>query len=295
MSEKPSIMLHYPPVIMNEPLRKLTLAHSPDSDDAFMFWALSKGYIESPGLDFVHTLSDIQSLNQAALQRTYDITAISVHAYPYVARDYALLNVGASVGDNYGPIVVSKSDLKPSDLENMTVAIPGSLTTASLALRLALPGVRTEEYAFDQIVDAVKAGEVEAGVIIHEGQITYKDDGLYNVIDFGKWWKEETGLPLPLGANVIKKELGPELMNQAAKAIRDSIQYGFDHRAEGLGYAVDFGRNLGTDKVDEFVSMYVNDFTVDWGEEGRNAVRELLRRGTDAGIVPAIDEIEFVG
>jgi len=280
---------------MNETTRKLTLAHSPDSDDAFMFWALAKGHIAAPGLDFEHTLSDIQSLNQAALVGTYDITAISVHAYPYIALNYALLNVGASVGDGYGPIVVSKKPLNMSDLATRTVAIPGSLTTAALALRLAIPGVRTEERAFDQIMDSVAAGEVEAGVIIHEGQITYQDDGLHNVIDLGKWWQEETSLPLPLGANVIKKDLGAELMTQAAAAIRDSIQYGFKHRSDGIDYAIDFGRNLGTEKVDQFISMYVNDFTIDWGENGRNAVRELLKRGTEAGILPEVDEIEFVG
>jgi len=280
---------------MNGTTRKLTLAHSPDSDDAFMFWALAKGFIIPNGLEFEHTLSDIQSLNQAALHGAYDITAISVHAYPYVARNYALLNVGASVGDGYGPIVVSRTPFNITELNNKTVAIPGSLTTASLVLRLALPGVRTEELAFDKIIDTVRAGKVDAGVIIHEGQITYKDFGLYNVLDLGAWWKDETGLPLPLGANAIKKTLEPETMSAAAGAIRESIRYGFNHRKDGIGYAVDFGRNLKTEKVDEFVSMYVNDFTLDWGETGRKAVRELLKRGADAGIVPVIDNIEFVG
>jgi len=280
---------------MNGTTQKLTLAHSPDSDDAFMFWALAKGFIKPDGLEFEHTLSDIQSLNQAALHGTYDITAISVHAYPYIARNYALLNVGASVGDGYGPIVVSRTPFNITELDNKTVAIPGSLTTASLVLRLALPGVRTEELSFDKIIDTVRSGKVDAGVIIHEGQITYSDYGLYNVLDLGAWWKDETGLPLPLGANAIKKTLEPETMSAAAGAIRESIRYGFGHRKDGIGYAVDFGRNLKTEKVDEFVSMYVNDFTLDWGETGRKAVRELLKRGADAGIVPAIDEIEFVG
>jgi 1,4-dihydroxy-6-naphthoate synthase len=280
---------------MNNSIRTLTLAHSPDSDDAFMFWALARGHIGIKGIEFEHSLSDIQTLNQAALESRYDITAISLHTYPYIAHQYALLNVGASVGDGYGPILVSKSNHKPADIPNLSVAIPGSLTTAALTLRLAVPNVRTRQMTFDTIIDAVKDGEVDAGVIIHEGQLTYKDENLHKVLDLGEWWLEETGLPLPLGANAIKRDLGEDLINEVAEAIRSSINYGFENRTEALGYASDFGGKLERDQVDKFVSMYVNDYTIDWGQKGRSAVQELLKRGADAGIVPAVDRIDFVG
>lgn len=280
---------------MDDSTLKLTLAHSPDSDDAFMFWALAKGHVRVPGIDFEHTLSDIQSLNQAALRNQYDITAISIHAYPYLASEYSLMNCGASVGDGYGPKIVSLEKLDLKSLQGKTVAIPGSLTTAALALRLAVPELKTEEMAFDQVMDAVKNNDVAAGVIIHEGQITYEDEGLHCVGDLGEWWQVETGLPLPLGANVIKTNLGPEIHKKAGQAIRGSIRYGMEHRAEAISYAGEYGRDLAIEKVDEFVSMYVNDYTLDWGETGRKAVRELLLRAADAGIVPAVDEFEFVG
>jgi 1,4-dihydroxy-6-naphthoate synthase len=276
-------------------LKKLALAHSPDSDDAFMFWALAKGLVRSDGVEFEHTLSDIQSLNQAALEGRYDITAISVHAYPYINQDYALLNVGASVGDGYGPCIVARQNFDIDELSGKLIAIPGSLTTAALVLRLAIPDARTEEIAFDAIMDAVESGDVDAGVIIHEGQITYRDRKLHRLIDLGEWWKDETGLPLPLGANVIRKELEEETRVKAVKAIRSSVKYALGHRAEAISYARDFGRDLKQEQVDAFVSMYVNDYTLDWGEKGRNAVRELLKRGADAGIVPEIDNIEFIG
>ncbi|MCK4721558.1 ABC transporter substrate-binding protein [bacterium] len=280
---------------MDDSMLKLTLAHSPDSDDAFMFWALAKGYVRVPGIDFEHTLSDIQSLNQAALKNQFDITAISIHAYPYLAREYSLMNCGASVGDGYGPKIVSLEKLDLKSLQGKIVAIPGSLTTAALTLRLAVPGLKTEEVAFDRVMEAVKNKDVAAGVIIHEGQVTYEDEGLHCVGDLGKWWKEETGLPLPLGANVIKTSLGPDIHEKAGQAIRESIGYGMEHRTDAIGYARDYGRDLAVEKVDEFVSMYVNDYTLDWGETGRRAVRELLSRAADAGIVPAVDEFEFVG
>lgn len=288
-------MIDYRSVAMDDSTLKLTLAHSPDSDDAFMFWALAKGHVRVPGIDFEHTLSDIQSLNQAALKNQFDITAISIHAYPYLASEYSLLNCGASVGDGYGPKIVSLEKLDIKSLQGKTVAIPGSLTTAALTLRLAVPGLKTEEIAFDRVMDAVKNKDVAAGVIIHEGQITYEDEGLHCVGDLGKWWHEETGLPLPLGANVIKTSLGPEIHKKAGQAIRESIGYGMAHREDAISYAGDYGRDLTMEKVDEFVSMYVNDFTLDWGETGRRAVRELLSRAADAGIVPMVDEIEFVG
>jgi len=274
---------------------KLTLAHSPDSDDAFIFWALAKGRVKGRGIEFEHILSDIQTLNQAALESRYDVTAISLHAYPYINHEYSLLNVGASVGDGYGPTVVSRERLAVDDLPGMTIAIPGSLTTAALVLRLAFAGIRTEEMSFDHIIEAVKKGKVRAGLIIHEGQITYRDEGLHRVIDLGGWWREETGLPLPLGANAIRRTLGGDVAREVAGAIRASIMYAMSNRAEALAYARDFGRDLGERRVDEFVSMYVNDFTVDWGDTGRAAVAELLRRGAEAGIVPAIDRIDFLG
>lgn len=280
---------------MDDSTLKLTLAHSPDSDDAFMFWALAKGHVRVPGIDFEHTLSDIQSLNQAALRNQFDITAISIHAYPYLASEYSLMNCGASVGDGYGPKIVSLEKLDIKSLQGKTVAIPGSLTTAALTLRLAVPGLKTEEIAFDQVMEAVKNKDVAAGVIIHEGQITYEDEGLHCVGDLGEWWQKETGLPLPLGANVIKTSLGPEIHKKAGQAIRESIGYGMEHRADAISYAGDYGRDLAPEKVDEFVSMYVNDYTLDWGETGRRAVRELLSRAAEAGIVPIVDEIEFVG
>ena len=289
------IVINYLPAIMDEQNKTLTLAHSPDSDDAFMFWALAKGFVTVPGIDFEHTLSDIQSLNQAAIKQKYDITAISVHAYPYVSKNYAFLNCGASVGDGYGPRIVAREKIDLRDLQGETVAIPGSLTTAALALRLAVPGLKTEEMAFDSIMDAVRNHDVAAGVIIHEGQITFKDEGLHCICDLGEWWRDETGLPLPLGANVIRINLGDEIYTKSAQAIRDSITYGFDHRADAIAYAKDFGRDLSDEKVDEFVGMYVNDFTIDWGENGRQAVRELLSRAADAGIVPPVDEFRFVG
>jgi 1,4-dihydroxy-6-naphthoate synthase len=273
----------------------LTLAHSPDSDDAFMFWALAKGHVKSDGLDFQHILRDIQSLNQAAIERIYDITAISVHAYPYVSQDYAFMNVGASVGDGYGPIVVAREPMTLDDLSDKTIGIPGALTTANLVLRLAAPGIRTNEMAFDIILDSVKSRDVDAGLIIHEGQLTYESMELHKVVDLGEWWRNETGLPLPLGANVIRRDLGDQTINIVASLMRKSISYAMKNRVEAISYAGGYGRDLSGDDVDKFVGMYVNDFTLDWGDNGRKAVVELLTRGADAGIVPAIENIEFTG
>jgi len=260
-----------------------------------MFWALKQGYVGADGIEFEHVLEDIQTLNQAALEGRYDITAISLHAYPYVANQYFLMNVGASVGDGYGPIVVAKEQLKLDDLGGCKVAIPGSLTTAALLLKIAVPGLRTEEMRFDQILESVRRGYVDAGLVIHEGQVTYQREGLNLVVDFGKWWKTETGLPLPLGVNIIRRALGEEIIAKSVSAIRSSVVYGLEHRDDALRFAQEFGRDLVQPDVDKFVSMYVNDYTVDWGETGRAAARELLRRGAEAGIVPEIDNIEFVG
>ena len=274
---------------------RLTLAHSPDSDDAFMFWALAKRLVTVEGIEFEHVLSDIQSLNQAALEARYDITAISLHAYPYINQDYSLLNVGASVGDGYGPSVVALKAVSLDDLARRVVAVPGSLTTAALVLRLAVPEVRTEEIAFDAIMEAVAEGEVDAGVLIHEGQLTFRTRGLKKVIDLGEWWRDETGLPLPLGANAIRKNLGEDVAVKAAGAMRSSIRYALDHRENALNYAKDFAKKLVQPQLDQFVSMYVNDYTLDWGRKGRQAVTELLRRGAEAGIIPEVDKIEFIG
>jgi 1,4-dihydroxy-6-naphthoate synthase len=292
---KPLFVIHLPLDTMDKSVQKLTLAHSPDSDDAFMFWALKEGLVRSEKLHFEHILKDIQSLNQAALENRYDITAISLHAYPYIATQYILMNTGASVGDGYGPIVVSRKPMTMDDLGSAKIAIPGSLTTAALILKIAVPGIRTEEIRFDFIMDAVKKGYVDAGLVIHEGQLTYEKEGFHQVVDFGKWWKDETGLPLPLGANVIRRELGHEVIDEAVKCVRASTEYGLGHRSEGVKFAQDYGRNLVQKEVDKFVGMYVNDFTIDLGNSGRNAIRELLKRGADAGIVPAVDVIDFAG
>jgi 1,4-dihydroxy-6-naphthoate synthase len=288
-------MLYYTLGIMENEITILTLAHSPDSDDAFMFWALASRRVVADGLEFRHILADIQSLNQAALGKKYDITAISVHAYPYIARNYVLLNVGASVGDGYGPRIVAREPIRLEDLTDSVIGIPGGLTTAALVLRLAAPGVRTAEMVFDQIPMAVLNGEVDAGILIHEGQITYPDMGLHLVADMGKWWKDETGLPLPLGANAIRRDLGPEIISEAASAIRESIEMGLSNRSDALAYAGGFGRDLKPDEVDKFVGMYVNEYTLDWGDTGRSAVRELLGRASAAGIVPSPGEIDFAG
>jgi 1,4-dihydroxy-6-naphthoate synthase len=280
---------------MDTSVRSLTLAHSPDSDDAFMFWALKEGLVGTNGFNFEHILSDIQTLNQAALEGRYDVTAVSLHCYPYIANQYVLMNTGASIGDGYGPIVVSRKQMSLDDLSRKQVAIPGSLTTAALMLKLAIPGIRTEEMKFDTIMDAVKRGYVDAGLIIHEGQISYKEMGLHLVVDFGDWWKKETGLPLPLGVNVIKRDLGEETIKSAVGSIRESVKYGLEHRAEAISFAQDYGRDLEQPDVDRFVAMYVNDYTVDLGDKGRNAIRELLNRSSEAGITPAVDDVQFVG
>ncbi len=279
---------------MESSTRTLTLAHSPDSDDAFMFWALASRRVLADGIEFQHILGDIQGLNQAALEGKYDITAISVHAYPYIASRYALLNVGASVGDGYGPIIVAREPIPFSELEGFNVGIPGALTTAALVLRLAVPGVRTTEIAFDQMIEAVSDGEVDAGLIIHEGQITYSKTGLHLVADLGQWWRDQTGLPLPLGANAVRRDLGDDLISSVAGVLRESISCALENREDALAYARTFGRDLGPKEVDRFVGMYVNDYTLDWGENGRRAVIELLKRGAEAGIVP-FGSIEFAG
>lgn len=274
----------------------IRIAHSPDSDDAFMFYALTQGVLDTQGLDIQHVLQDIESLNQAAFQGTYEITALSFHGYAYLADRYQLMPSGASFGDGYGPVVVARRPLGRADLPGLKVAIPGKLTTAHLALRLWQPEVTTEIVPFDRILDVVLAGEADAGVVIHEGQLTYQDLGLRAVVDLGVWWKEETGGPLPLGGNGIRRDLDPELKRRLCRLLTESINYGLDHREEALGYAVRYARGLEDDPVrsDRFVGMYVNDWTRDYGSAGRRAVQLLLDRGYEAGILPSRVEAEFV-
>jgi 1,4-dihydroxy-6-naphthoate synthase len=275
---------------------KIGIAHSPDSDDAFMFYALTQGILDSSGLEIEHVLSDIESLNQAAFEGTYEITALSIHAYAYLADRYILMPSGASFGDGYGPVVVANEKLSREDLAGETVAIPGDLTSANLALQLWQPELDTTVVAFDRILEAVQNGDVVAGVVIHEGQLTYSDMGLEAVVDLGSWWKDETGGPLPLGGNGIRKDLAPELIRRLSELLSGSINYALDHRAEAMNFATKYARGLEDDPVrsDRFVSMYVNDWTRDYGEAGRRAVQLLLDRGHEAGILPEAIQAEFV-
>lgn len=273
---------------------ELRLAHSPDSDDAFMFYALATGKIRLPGVKFTHVLSDIESLNQAARHETYDITAISFFGYAFVADKYVLLDCGASFGEGYGPIVVASHPIKKNDLAGRKVAIPGTLTTSYLALKLFEPNVETVTMPFDKILDAVQAKEVEAGLLIHEGQLLFSQVGLHRVVDLGQWWNETTKLPLPLGANAIRRQLGPELGHQVARVIRDSVSYALEHRDAALNYAMQFARDMDPALADKFIGMYVNRWTLDYGEEGRRAVRELLERGAAVGLVPSSFTVEFL-
>jgi len=275
--------------------REITVAHSPDSDDAFMFYGLATNKVRVPGLRFTHTLRDIETLNQKAKEGVYDVTAISFHAFPYIQDKYALLPSGGSVGEGYGPMIVATRAFSQSEVKRKRIAIPGKLTTAYLALQLFSPGIDTEVVPFDQIIPEVLEGKHEAGLIIHEGQLSYSKAGLHRIVDLGKWWQKMTGLPLPLGGNAIRRELGPELMQQVGTALRDSIQYALDHREEALAYAMQFARDLDPQLADKFVGMYVNERTIDYGPDGREAVRRLLDMGHKAGIIPHPAKVEFVG
>lgn len=277
-------------------LATVRIAHSPDSDDAFMFYALTQGQLDTAGLAVEHVLRDIESLNQAAFAGTYEITALSFHAYAHLADRYQLMPSGASFGDGYGPIVVCREPLARQDLAGLTVAIPGQLTTAHLALRLWQPEVEVRVVPFDRILDVVAAGEAAAGVVIHEGQLTYAEQGLHSVVDLGAWWKADTGLPLPLGGNGIRRDIEEPLKRRLCRLLSASIEYGLDHRGEALSYAVRYARGLEDDPVrsDRFVSMYVNDWTRDYGEAGRRAVQLLLDRGFAAGLLPRRVEAELV-
>ena len=272
------------------------IAHSPDSDDAFMFYALTQGLLDTEGLKIEHLLRDIESLNQAAFDGTYEITALSIHAYAHLADRYQLMPSGASFGDGYGPVVVATQPMSRSDLAGKTVAIPGELTTAHLALRLWQPDLTTVSVNFDKIFDVVRDGKVEAGVVIHEGQLTFGDIGLHKVEDLGAWWGEETGGPLPLGANGIRRDLPEALKLRLCRLLTDSIVYALEHRAEALSYATRYARELEEDpeRSDRFVGMYVNEWTRDYGEAGRKAVQQLLDRGHAAGVIPSSVQAEFI-
>jgi len=275
-------------------VRDISVAHSPDSDDAFMFYGLATNKVRVPGLRFSHTLTDIETLNQKARQGVYDITAISFHAYPYIQDKYALMPCGGSVGEGYGPMIVAPRPFTESEVRKLKVAIPGKLTTAYLALELFAPGIETEVVPFDQIIPQVLEGKYEAGLIIHEGQLTYDRSGLHRIVDLGKWWQKMTGLPLPLGGNAIRRELGADLMTAASQALRDSIQYALDHREEALSYAMQFARDLDTAMADKFVGMYVNERTLDYGADGREAVQRMLTMGHNAGIIGPEPHLDWV-
>jgi 1,4-dihydroxy-6-naphthoate synthase len=272
---------------------KIRIAHSPDSDDAFMFYGLASGRVPSNGFELEHVLSDIEALNRAAFTGTYEITAVSFHAYAHLTDRYILLPHGASMGDRYGPVVVAKKD-GPASLKGIRVAIPGELTTAFLTLRLFDPSVEYVVMPFDQIQEKVHAGDVAAGLLIHEGQLTYADEGLRKIVDLGEWWADRTGgLPLPLGGNVIRRDLGTATISTLSRLLRDSIAYGLEHRKEAVDYAMQFGRGLDRKRTDRFVGMYVNGLTLDYGDRGREAVRRLLGDAHAAGLLPKPVNIEF--
>jgi 1,4-dihydroxy-6-naphthoate synthase len=275
-------------------LRDITVAHSPDSDDAFMFYGLATHKVRTPGLRFTHTLCDIEALNQKAREGVYDVTAISFHAYPYIQERYALMSCGGSVGEGYGPMIVSPRAFAPDEVKTKCIAVPGTLTTAYLAMNLFAPGIQTEVVPFDQIIPQVLEGKYEAGLIIHEGQLTYEKSGLHRIVDLGRWWHKVTGLPLPLGGNAIRRALGPQLMVAVTQALRESIQYALDHREEALAYAMQFARDLDSPTADKFVGMYVNERTLDYGPDGREAVRRLLDMGHKAGIIGPEAQIDWV-
>jgi 1,4-dihydroxy-6-naphthoate synthase len=273
----------------------ITVAHSPDSDDAFMHYALAEEKIPTEGLEFRHILKDIETLNNWAMEGRHEVSAVSIHAYAYLADKYALLPHGASMGDKYGPIVVAREPMTVADLAGKRVAIPGKMTTAWLALQLAASGFEPVEVPFDEIIDAVKAGTVDAGLLIHEGQLTYEKEGLHKVLDLGEWWHEETGLQLPLGGNAIRRDLGPELTEKVSRLLHESIRYALENREEALSYAMQFARDLPEELADRFVGMYVNEVTLDYGDDGRRAVQLLLDRAYERGIIPNKVDVEFVG
>ncbi len=276
--------------------RQLTLGHSPDPDDAFMFYALATDKIDTKGWQFEHVLQDIQTLNERAMRAELDITAISIHAYPEVAKNYALTSCGSSMGDGYGPMVVAREPMAIEDLKGKTILVPGEKTTAFLGLNLLLGrgAFQHRVVMFDEILQAVAAGEADAGLIIHEGQLTYQNQKLELVVDLGVWWQGETGLPMPLGGNCIRRDLGPEAMTEVTAVLAESIKYSLDHRQEAVEHSLQYARDMGHDLADKFVGMYVNEWTMDYGPRGQQAVEEILRRGAEIGMVPSLESVDFV-
>jgi 1,4-dihydroxy-6-naphthoate synthase len=273
---------------------KVSLAHSPDSDDAFMFYGLARGKVDTGGLEVAHVMGDIESLNRAAREGRHEVTALSFHAYPYVADGYALMPCGGSIGDGYGPLVVAREAIDPVSVGERLVAVPGTLTTAYLALKLFAPGARTRVVPFERVMDEVASGRADLGLVIHEGQLTYGGHGLRKVLDLGAWWKEETGLPLPLGGNAVRRDLGPDMMARLTRLVRDTVRYSLEHRREALDYAMTFARGMPAEVADRFVGMWVNEMTLDCGERGRRAIQLLLDRGHEAGIIPNRVKTDFV-
>lgn len=277
-------------------LREITVAHSPDSDDAFMFYGLATNKVRTPGLKFTHTLCDIETLNRAAMDGDgqYDVSAVSFHAYPYIQEKYALMSCGGSVGEGYGPMIVAAKALSIDEVKEKVIAVPGTLTTAYLALKLFSPSIKTEVVPFDQIIPQILAGKYEAGLIIHEGQLSYGQAGLFKILDCGKWWRDITGLPLPLGGNAIRRSMGAETMAAVQTALKESIQYALDNREEALDYAMQFARDLDKHTANHFVGMYVNERTLDYGDDGKEAIRRLLDMGHRAGIIPHKPKVDFI-
>lgn len=275
-------------------VRKISVAHSPDSDDAFMFYGLATNKIDTGTINFTHILNDIQTLNEEAMRGTYDVTAVSFHVYAYIADKYALLPHGASIGDKYGPIVVSHEPVKAEDLSNLKIAIPGTLTSAYLALKIYNPDFKPEVVPFDKIIETVQSKRCDAGLLIHEGQLFYESIGLHKVLDLGEWWHEKTGLPLPMGGNVIRRDLGAATIKEVSTLLRESIRYSLDNRDDALQYAMQFARDMDLELADRFVAMWVNDLTLDYTERGRSAVQRLLDEGFEHGIIPNRVAVEFV-
>ncbi len=276
-------------------VREISIAHSPDSDDAFMFYGLATNKVRVPGYKFTHTLTDIETLNHRAINEAfYDVTAISFHAYPYLQDNYAIMSCGGSMGEGYGPMIVSPRKLTLDEVKKTRIAVPGTLTSAYLTLKLFAPEIETVTVPFDKIIPDVISGEFDAGLIIHEGQLTYANDGLIKLLDLGHWWHEQTGLPLPLGGNAIRRSLGAEAMHTATNALRKSIQHALDNRDEALAYAMQFARDLDTSAANRFVGMYVNDRTLNYGEDGKQAIRKFLDMGFDRGIIPHRAQVDFI-
>jgi 1,4-dihydroxy-6-naphthoate synthase len=273
--------------------RTISVAHSPDSDDAFMFYGLATDKLDTGSLTFTHVLKDIQTLNEEAFRGTYDVTAVSFHAYAYLTEKYMLLPHGASIGDNYGPILVGREPASANDIAKLKIAVPGTLTSAFLALKIFNPDFQYEVVPFDQIMAAVQSGLCDAGLLIHEGQLFYESSGLHKILDLGEWWHQKTGLPLPMGGNVIRRELGPEVMKQVSDCLKESIRYSLTHREEALAYAMQFARDMDPALADRFVGMWVNDLTLDYTDRGREAVSRLLTEGFEKGIIPHRPDVQF--